>query len=53
MASELVDKFIMDFTKGHLPISTTAFLLKEEPEAMLMVEFLEDDDDTLDKKLLR
>ncbi len=50
MASELVDKFIMDFTKGHPTYQYNRFFIEGEPEAMLMVEFLEADDDTLDKK---
>ncbi|HRN49234.1 MAG TPA: FAD-linked oxidase C-terminal domain-containing protein, partial [Niabella sp.] len=40
----------MDFTKGHPTYQYNRFFIEGEPEAMLMVEFLEDDDDTLDKK---
>lgn len=38
-ASELVDKFIMDFTKGHAVYSKNRFFLEGDPAALLMVEF--------------
>ncbi|MFV0604989.1 MAG: FAD-binding and (Fe-S)-binding domain-containing protein [Niabella sp.] len=50
MASELVDKYIMDFTKGHPTYHNNRFFIEGEPEAMLMVEFMEDDDIILNKK---
>ena len=50
MASELVDKYIMDFTKGHPTYQHNRFFIEGEPEAMLMVEFMEHDEATLNKK---
>ncbi|SEL66893.1 FAD-binding and (Fe-S)-binding domain-containing protein [Parapedobacter koreensis] len=38
-ASELVDKYIMDFTKGHPTYQYNRFFIEGDPEAMLMVEF--------------
>ena len=40
MASELVDRYIMDFTKGHPVYQQNRFFIEGEPEAMLMVEFM-------------
>src|SRR5688500_8685208 len=42
MASELVDKFIMDFTIGHPEYHKNRFFIDGDPQAMLMVEFMED-----------
>ncbi|WP_051360006.1 FAD-binding and (Fe-S)-binding domain-containing protein [Adhaeribacter aquaticus] len=42
MASELVDKFIMDFTKGHATYQHNRFFIQGDPEALLMVEFMAD-----------
>ncbi|MBO9618092.1 MAG: FAD-binding protein [Niabella sp.] len=50
MASELVDKYIMDFTKGHPVYHNNRFFIEGEPEALLMVEFMEDTDAALDVK---
>jgi FAD/FMN-containing dehydrogenase/Fe-S oxidoreductase len=50
MASELVDKYILDFTKGHPIYEKNRFFIQGDPEAILMVEFMADDDETLDKK---
>ena len=47
MASELVDKYIMDFTKGHPTYQHNRFFIEGEPEAMLMVEFMEETDEKL------
>lgn len=41
MASELVDKFIMDFTIGHPEYSKNRFFIEGDPQAILMVEFME------------
>jgi FAD/FMN-containing dehydrogenase/Fe-S oxidoreductase len=41
MASELVDKFIMDFTIGHPEYHKNRFFIEGDPEAILMVEFME------------
>lgn len=38
-ASELVDKYIMDFTKEHREYSKNRFFLTGDPAALLMVEF--------------
>ncbi|ANH79802.1 FAD-binding protein [Niabella ginsenosidivorans] len=53
MASELVDKYIMDFTKGHPVYDHNRFFIEGEPEALLMVEFMEDTDEALDGKTNR
>lgn len=41
MASELVDKYIMDFTSGHPEYGKNRFFIAGDPEAILMVEFME------------
>jgi FAD/FMN-containing dehydrogenase/Fe-S oxidoreductase len=38
-ASELVDKYIMDFTKNHTVYSQNRFFMEGDPAALLMVEF--------------
>ncbi|MHA4738006.1 FAD-binding and (Fe-S)-binding domain-containing protein [Dyadobacter sp. MSC1_007] len=38
-ASELVDKYIMDFTQNHNVYSKNRFFMQGDPAAMLMVEF--------------
>jgi FAD/FMN-containing dehydrogenase/Fe-S oxidoreductase len=43
LASELVDKYIMDFTKGHPTYQHNRFFMEGEPEAILMAEFMGDD----------
>jgi Fe-S oxidoreductase len=43
MAGELVDKFIMDFTIGHPEYSRHRYFIEGNPEAILMVEFMEHD----------
>ncbi|MBC8033189.1 MAG: FAD-binding protein [Chitinophagaceae bacterium] len=40
MASELVDKYIMDFTIGHPEYSKNRFFIEGDPAAILMVEFM-------------
>ncbi|WP_300598626.1 FAD-binding and (Fe-S)-binding domain-containing protein [Niabella sp.] len=50
MASELVDKYIMDFTRGHPVYHQNRFFIEGAPEALLMVEFMEHTDDALDEK---
>ncbi len=42
MASELVDKCIMDYTVGHPQYQKNRFFIQGDPEAILMVEFMED-----------
>ena len=42
MASELVDKYILDFTKGHHEYDKNRFFIEGDPKAILIVEFLAD-----------
>jgi FAD/FMN-containing dehydrogenase/Fe-S oxidoreductase len=42
MASELVDKCILDYTVGHPVFEKTRFFIKDDPQAILMVEFMAD-----------
>ena len=41
MASELVDKYIMDFTIDHPEYHKNRFFIEGDPAAILMVEFME------------
>lgn len=50
MASELVDKFILDFTIGHPEYHRNRFFIEGDPEAILMVEFMEHSDDAATRK---
>lgn len=50
MASELVDKYIMDFTKGHPVYQHNRFFIEGEPEALLMVEFFADTEQEVEAK---
>ncbi|MGB3005708.1 MAG: FAD-linked oxidase C-terminal domain-containing protein [Chitinophagaceae bacterium] len=43
MASELVDKYIMDFTINHPEYSKNRFFIEGDPAAILMVEFMDND----------
>ncbi|WP_221390284.1 FAD-binding and (Fe-S)-binding domain-containing protein [Dyadobacter sp. NIV53] len=38
-ASELVDRYIMDFTKDHTVYSQNRFFIEGDPAALLMIEF--------------
>lgn len=38
-ASELVDKYILDFTKGHPKYQHNRFFIEGDPQALLIVEF--------------
>ncbi|WP_439505830.1 FAD-binding and (Fe-S)-binding domain-containing protein [Sediminibacterium sp.] len=51
MASELVDKMIMDFTIGHPEYQKNRFFIEEDPAALLMVEFMEDTKEQLNQKI--
>ncbi|MFC6997799.1 FAD-binding and (Fe-S)-binding domain-containing protein [Rufibacter roseus] len=50
MSSELVDKYIMDFTKGHPTYDANRFFIEGDPAALLMVEFMADSQDTITQK---
>ncbi|MCW3089856.1 MAG: FAD-binding oxidoreductase [Ferruginibacter sp.] len=41
MASELVDRYIMNFTKAHPEYHKNCFFIEGDPAAVLMVEFME------------
>lgn len=41
-ASELVDKYILDFTRGHPTYQYNRFFIEGDPEALLIVEFRAD-----------
>ncbi|HLD52857.1 MAG TPA: FAD-linked oxidase C-terminal domain-containing protein [Sediminibacterium sp.] len=51
MASELVDKMIMDFTIGHPEYHKNRFFIEGDPAALLMVEFMDDSRQALDAKM--
>lgn len=53
VAAELVDKYIMDFTKNHLSYQHNRFFLKGDPAALLIVEFRENDETVPDKKAVQ
>lgn len=48
-ASELVDKYIMDFTKEHHEYSKNRFFLEGDPAALLLVEFWGDTEEEVQK----
>ena len=50
-ASELVDKFICDFTIGHPEYQQHRFFMMGDPAAILMVEFMEHSQDVLQNKV--
>lgn len=50
-ASELVDKFICDFTIGHPEYHKHRFFMVGDPEAILMVEFMEHSQEALNYKV--
>ncbi|WP_210487085.1 FAD-binding and (Fe-S)-binding domain-containing protein [Rufibacter aurantiacus] len=50
MSSELVDKYIMDFTKGHRTYDANRFFIEGDPAALLMVEFMADSQDIITDK---
>jgi len=47
MASELVDKYILDFTKGHPEYDKNRFFIHGDPKAILIVEFMADTPETV------
>ncbi|MDZ7898239.1 MAG: FAD-linked oxidase C-terminal domain-containing protein [Arcicella sp.] len=50
MASELVDKYILDFTNGHQLYHRNRFFIEGDPAAILMVEFMENTESELNTK---
>ncbi|MGV3538917.1 MAG: FAD-binding and (Fe-S)-binding domain-containing protein [Rufibacter sp.] len=50
MSSELVDKYIMDFTKGHRTYDANRFFIEGDPAALLMVEFMANSQDEITDK---
>ncbi len=53
MASELVDKYILDFTIGHPEYQKNRFFIEGDPAAILMVEFMCHDKQELQSKIDR
>ncbi len=51
MASELVDKCIMDYTINHPQYQQNRFFIEGDPAAILMVEFMEESEDALTNKV--
>ncbi|WP_317046834.1 FAD-binding and (Fe-S)-binding domain-containing protein [Sphingobacterium haloxyli] len=49
-ASELVDKYILDFTVGHPTYQYNRFFIEGDPQALLIIEFRADDEATLYRK---
>ncbi len=51
MAVELMDKTILDCTKGNLTQRKNRFFLEGDPGAVLMVELMDDDEAVLEKRV--
>lgn len=51
LASELVDRFIMDFTKGHPEYGKNRYFIEGDPAALLMVEFMDESREVLNSKV--
>lgn len=49
-ASELVDKYILDFTVGHPVYQHNRFFIEGDPEALLIVEFRSDNIEEINHK---
>lgn len=49
-ASELIDKYILDFTVGHSTYQHNRFFIQGDPAALLIVEFRSDDIELLKEK---
>ena len=47
MASELVDRYIMNFTRAHPEYYKNCFFIEGDPAAILMVEFMADTKETV------
>lgn len=52
MASELVDRYIMNFTREHPEYQKNCFFVEGDPAALLMVEFMEHSKEDVTKKAL-
>src|SRR5690606_12451310 len=51
-ASELVDKYIMDFTVGHPTYQYNRFFIEGDPKALLIVEFRGDTPEEVEAKAM-
>ena len=51
VAIELMDKAILDLTKGNIAQNKNRFFIEGDPGALLLVEFAEDEKDILEGKL--
>ncbi|WP_312138975.1 FAD-binding and (Fe-S)-binding domain-containing protein [Sphingobacterium sp.] len=49
-ASELVDKYILDFTVGHPTYQYNRFFIEGDPQALLIVEFRADSIEEIERK---
>lgn len=49
-ASELVDKYILDFTVGHPTYQYNRFFIQGDPQALLIIEFRADTVEVLEQK---
>lgn len=49
-ASELVDKYILDFTVGHPTYQYNRFFIEGDPQALLIVEFRAESEDLIKEK---
>lgn len=49
-ASELVDKYILDFTVGHPTYQYNRFFIEGDPQALLIVEFRADNIEEIERK---
>ncbi|MGN6491575.1 MAG: FAD-binding and (Fe-S)-binding domain-containing protein [Agriterribacter sp.] len=52
MASELVDRYIMNFTREHPEYQKNCFFIEGDPAALLMVEFMEHSKEAATQKSL-
>ncbi len=52
LASELVDDFILSFTKGHPQFEQNRQFISGDPKAILMVEFRDDPDESLNATII-
>ncbi len=50
VAVELIDRIVLDCTRTNITQARNRFFIKGDPDAILVVEFAEDDPATIDKK---